>query len=156
MRTTYTTAVIAALLLTGCYSFNHITLPDHGAGYRIVPEMVKGLVVEEKEEPSIVPNLKGEKQEVKTEQKRDIHDIGCQPYLMPQLPKTPELPIKEIMKVGPYNQEALDKIQTQHITDLRAYIVKIKQDLRTSHNEYLANCYTAAGIKTSSSETETK
>lgn len=142
------TWLVATLFLTGCYSFNQIHLPEKGSNYKVDPKLVEGIVVEALVEKTanVVPPP--------TEMKRDTRDIVCQPYLMPQITKTPELPIKELMKVGPNDPDALDKIQSQHIAELRAFIVKMKSDIRNSHNDYLSKCYSAAGIKLPSNDSE--
>lgn len=137
--------LVLAIILTGCYSFNHIQLPEKNSGYKVVPEMFKGLVVEEKDKTENVPTTSTKPE--RSETKQENVEVACQPYVMPVLEKTPELPLKELKKINPRDAEALDQIQTQHIVELRAYIAKMKQDLRASHNDYLAKCYANSGVK---------
>jgi hypothetical protein len=145
MRTRHI-AVFLALALSGCYSFNTIQLPAKGDDYKVSPAMLKGIIADNaiknkqtKEVQDITPpmSVKVDKKEPVVAEKATI---SCQAYIMPSLPKTPELPTKELMKANPDDWAALDKIQTQHIIELREYIAKLKVDLRNSHNDYLTKC----------------
>ncbi len=128
--------------LSSCYSFNKIVLPENGAyqpATKLSEGMIDGLVEKVATNPQVRSPSRPLVADVDTKS-----ELVCPPYLMPNLEKTPELPLKELMKIDPNNIEALDKIQSQHISDLRDYITKIKTDIRNSHNDYIKKCYASS------------
>jgi hypothetical protein len=129
---------LITLFLTGCYSFNNIQLPESSVAYKLSPKIIKDLIVEVK---PISDDIVTHPTSVIV--RREEKMASCDQYAMPDIPNMPELPIMELQQVGPNNPFELDRIQTQHISDLRAYITKIKQDLRVSYNEYTSRCYSS-------------
>ena len=122
------TLVSVSFLLSSCYSFNQITLPDETSK---VTDMRLARII---------------KQRTKKDQVR-IDSIVCGTYMLPEIPKTPELPYKELAKVDAGDPNELDEIQSHHIDELRQYIDKMKKDLRQHHNEYMTKCHGASGKK---------
>lgn len=129
------------LLLTGCYSFNTIQLPPTESSYALSPQFLKNIINQKAEiKPSVVTNPVINTPKNK-EPNNSKEDKNCGVYTLPLLPKIPELPLRELAKIDPSDSEALDRIQTQHIAELRIYIGRLKVDIRESHNRYLSACY---------------
>lgn len=131
--------VAVAWLLSSCYSFNHIQLPDHSDGiteYQVATLPMRPMVevVPVKEEPKALTVVAKK-------------DISCAPFVLPILPRTPELPILQLTKIGPNNGDALNSVLRQHVDELRMYITKVKQTIRTSHDVYLTACYLSSGVR---------
>jgi len=155
-------ALFVLPMLASCYSFNHINIPDEKSGYKVAPgltsELLDAIVVKDESVsrptaqrsvaavnvPNHVAAVIAVTQPVRQDGQDMKSDVLCSPYMMPTLTVTPELPIKELMKVGPNNPEALDRIQSRHIAELREYIAQVKISIRNSHNEYLTECYTSS------------
>lgn len=134
------TGIAVAVVLTGCYSFNRITIPDNEQSeQRIAKQVVKTLIDKiPKEAPK----------PVKPEPPPPVQnsEVMCRKYTLPKLPKTPELPLEQLSKLNKSDGAGLDAIQQQHIDDLRAYISELKKQLYGSYNAYLRDCYRQAGM----------
>ncbi len=66
--------------------------------------------------------------------------VVCAPYQMPLIPKTPELPFKEILSNKEMTTSDLEQIERKHIDELRLFIVEMKKTLRQSHQQYMQEC----------------
>jgi hypothetical protein len=73
---------------------------------------------------------------------------GCKViYKFPSIPSVPELPYKQLQALSPSDVDGLDRIQQQHIRDLRIYIARVRGIVTKARSEYLALCK-QTGIKT--------
>lgn len=130
------------LVLSGCYSFNTITLPERHSDTASVKQIAKEVVKE------AVKVRTPPKQEAKPHMATmDQAVLMCPVYVMPVFTGTPDLPFDELIKADRGDPKAVDRIRAEHIDELREYIANFKKQLRTSHNDYLKKCYEQAGMK---------
>jgi hypothetical protein len=127
-------ALCLSFLLASCYSFNHIQLPEKPADQALAKEIVKEVL---QQTDKSAPKAEGQP---RVEKPLDEDVVLCPAYAMPTFSKTPELPFEEILAADKNDPETLDKIRQDHIDELRQYIIRFKQELRTSYNEYLRAC----------------
>lgn len=128
MRTRTYLLPVCILLLLGCNSFNRLN-------YTQLVVHPPQLDKEVGARPATVELAEPTTQEVHTDT-----PLMCPPYVFPNLPPVPELPLKELAKVAPSNMKALDAIQQKHIEDLRAYISATRKLIRFSHEKYIEDC----------------
>jgi hypothetical protein len=135
--------LLICLFISGCYSFNSISV-DPATG-KISPKLTKGLI---DEVGPVATTLAVQKEATVVSGVEPKTELVCRPYVLPDIPKTPELPMKELLRlIAVSDAEGVDALQVKHIDELRAYIFKVKKDLRDSHNDYLKKCYTSAGLR---------
>lgn len=125
----FVTAGVIVMSLFGCNSFNRTTFTEIQL-YPAADSKANVSWPATDEQPPIERTSKKE--------------LLCPPYVFPELPPIPELPLRELAKVSPANMKALDIIQQKHIEDLRAYISKTRKIIQFSHQEYIEDCQAAA------------
>jgi hypothetical protein len=119
--------IFVCLILSSCYSFNHITLPpdtkptDVRLVKAITGEVAAPIVETPKAEPKKTPS-----------------EITCPVYTLPDVAPMPELPYKELAKAR--DNDTIDAIQTKHIEELRQYVMDVRKQLKKSHDDYLTKC----------------
>jgi hypothetical protein len=67
--------------------------------------------------------------------------VVCPVFVLPEVGDMPEIPLKELAKISPTDQKAMDRIETEHIAKLRLFIIHYRETLRDSHNSYLNTCF---------------
>lgn len=112
-----------ATLLTGCNSFN--TIHDHRSFEQ--EHLSHQLPAEPPSVASSVPD------EARTK-------LLCPKFALPDLGKTPELPLKQLRQIKAGDNAALDALVQSHIRELRAYIGTTKMTIYARHSEYLKSC----------------
>ncbi len=119
------TVLVMAMPLASCNSFNRIALVETNTSYQHWESRPGG--------------LEGRKPIINEDGTPNATEV-CPIYKLPAIPKTPELPIKELEKISPDDTEALDAIQRKHIEELRLHIMRVKAAMAKSQIEYLNNC----------------
>lgn len=124
MKSWLLVATVLATATSGCHSFNQTYLIAHRASsVTALPQPVHP-----------------------TEGKTTSDDVLCPLYELPALPATPELPINELAQPRNNTTQALDRIQQNHIHELRLYIVRLRRTLKESQERYLADCAKRADV----------
>jgi hypothetical protein len=124
-------AIASVFFLTSCYSFNRI---------EIKPTDTKQVTSQQLEE-----KIQTEATQLALKMVEDINKntkASCPIFSMPALPKTPELPYKELSKIQKGDIKAILELEQDHIEDLRTYIILIKQIVQKAQLDYIANCQT--------------
>lgn len=129
MKKLFATIAVVGVIIAGCSSFNKYDVRVEYVKPNEVKETVKVADVI-KAMPSVIPEAHA----------RKISRYTCQQFVMPVLPKTPPLPYEELNKVNPNDTDAIDRIQQQHIEDLRSYIITVKKQILDAQQEHLQTC----------------
>lgn len=67
-------------------------------------------------------------------------DLKCPLYVMPAFPDEPELPL-DVLKSNPkMTYKELANLEAEHIDKLRAYITKVKKEMKQSNVDYITTC----------------
>lgn len=126
------------LFLTSCYSFNRIDIkpaelkvPVAQSNKQTISEVELNAKIQEEANKIAIQLV----EEISKKNKSN-----CPVYTLPLIPKTPELPYKELSKIPQGNVKAMIELQQDHIEDLRTYIVLVKQIIQKSQVEYLNSC----------------
>ena len=127
MNRIFTICILSSLFLlpAGCSSFNHTTIITSFSD------------LETKTVAS--DNQTSEPKETQKQDNESLVEV-CPVFYLPDLPTTPGLPLRAIEKVNPNDKKAVDRIEQEHIIELRRYIVELKQYIRNEHNAYLSKC----------------
>ena len=132
MNRLFTVCILTSLFLlpAGCSSFNHTIIITNFSD------------LETKEAAKQIENSDNKTSDSKETQKQDNESLieVCPVFYLPNLPPTPGLPLRAIEKINPNDKKAVDKIEQEHIIELRRYIVELKQYIRNEHNSYLSKC----------------
>lgn len=116
---------LAVLLLLGCNSFNRFTFTNveyrSSFNAQVEPSHSNAVTSEVAAGP-----------------------LMCPPFVFPDLPPVPELPIQQISSLSPSNVKELDAIQQKHIEDLRHYITTTRKLISFAHTKYIEDCQSAA------------
>lgn len=67
----------------------------------------------------------------------------CPFYKFKELPKTPPLPMADLLAAG-NNLAEIERVERKHIDELRSFITTMKQGLTLNRHQYLALCQAAA------------
>jgi hypothetical protein len=124
--------LFSLVVLGGCYSFNNVEIHTTEARQPIISS--QPTISEEEEIP--LPEIPIEKKPGP----RIPDGLNCPAFVMPELAKTPPLPLKELSNISPLDTAALDAIQQRHIEELRLHILKVKRTVRTAYRDYLISC----------------
>ena len=102
-------------ILTGCYSFNTIGISNTVELQSLIP-------------------LKIESNNI------DIEKKVCPVFELQALPLPPNLPIDELDKIKPKDKDSVIKLELEHITKLRKYILELRSFIRQQYNDYIKDC----------------
>lgn len=115
--------VVAVFLLTSCNSFN--TVNEYS---RLSNEYLETYVFQEPPSADTAASSPGQSETL------------CPAFKLPELDKTPELPLKELQRIKPGDHATLDAVVQKHIRDLRAHVIKMRLDINRAHSDYLKSC----------------
>lgn len=118
--------IFTIIILGGCYSFNTVSIVDN----KTVESVKENVTKQTQSQP---PQVIVETTDTTKEQ-------TCPLFILPNQPSTPEIPLKKLENIKPTDTAAIDKLQRDHIAELRRYILKYKQTIKDAHNQYLDKC----------------
>lgn len=113
--------LVAALLLPGCGNFNHVYY------YSAPPTQ---------ETEAAGPARSAAKPVIVAQD----GEMLCPYFERPEVTNLPPLPLAELARVPPGNNQQIDAIQQRHIEELRAYIRDRQRILREAYDRYTEEC----------------
>jgi hypothetical protein len=132
--------LILLLILPGCITVNNFRLHPVTI-YNDNNSNLFNLGKEEQQNTSDTPKVDIKPSVNKDITNNNIPDIICPKYILPDLPKTPPLPLAKINKLDPSNSDELSVIEKDHILELHEYISNLKKYIRKNYTTYLSKCY---------------
>jgi hypothetical protein len=124
---TFSSCIVATVLLTGCNSLNVNSITIHHQSSTTHSTEL------EVEPPAALPPAR-------EASKPSAEVMSCPVYRLPPLPPLPALPIKELEKLGPQGGAQIAELERKHIEDLRAHAIRMRTLINKSYAQYLAAC----------------
>lgn len=141
----YVSAAVAALSMTGCSSLNVHNVTVNAIHLSSVQSHESTSVSDsnnrlQPSSPTPAPTPAPAPAAIERAGRKEVRKHLCPQYQLPPLPLIPEIPLKQIERVGPGGGAQITAIERRHIEDLRVHVQRERELIVRSHSLYVGAC----------------